>query len=127
MASLACGQCVGAALRAMRLIPASDALAQCSARDARALLELSDSAARAAAIAEASDDADELERAKAARKLASLFAAIRLPHRSIELERRVPTVALATCAPYVCGVFFEQRPDHAGVLFRLGLSPYFPK
>ena len=125
--SAACGQCVGAALRAMRLIPASDALAQCSARDARALLELSDSAARAAAIAEASDDADELERANAARKLASLFAAIHLPRRSIELERRVPNIALATCAPYVCGVFFEQRPDPAGLLFRLGLSPYFPK
>lgn len=123
----ACALCVGASLRALRLIPESDALAACSARDARALLALSDSASRAAAIAEAADEpgADELERARA--KLASLFATVRLQNtpRTITLERRVPDIALATCAPYLCAVLFEQAPDRANVLFRLGLSPYF--
>jgi len=125
----ACGPCVGASLRAMRLIPASDALAQCSARDASALLALSDSAARAAAISEAADEhaADELERTRAARKLASLFPAIQLhtPPKCIELERRVPAIALAACSPYVYGILFEQKSDSALVLLRLGLSPYF--
>ena len=34
----ACALCVGASLRALRMIPESDALAACSSRDARALL-----------------------------------------------------------------------------------------
>jgi hypothetical protein len=110
------------------MIPESDALAACSSRDARALLALSDSAARAAAIAEAADEpAEELERARAASKLAAIFASVKLhtPPRTVRLERRVPDIALATCAPYVCAVLFEQATDHANVLFRLGLSPYF--
>ena len=124
----ACALCVGASLRALRMIPESDALAACSSRDARALLALSDSAARAAAIAEAADEpAEELERARAASKLAAIFASVKLhtPPRTVRLERRVPDIALATCAPYVCAVLFEQATDHANVLFRLGLSPYF--
>ena len=126
-AAPACALCVGASLRALRLIPESDALAACPARDARALLALSDSASRADAIAAASDEPDELERARAASKLASLFAVVRLhnPPKTIPLERRVPDIALSTCAPYVCAVLFEQATDRANVLGRLGLSPYF--
>ena len=125
----ACAACAAAALRAMRLIPESDALAGCSARGARELLCLSDGAARAAAIAEASDEpaADATERARAVRELATLFAVVHLqnPPRSIELERRVPDLELARCSPYLRDVLFAQAPDRANALRRLGLSAFF--
>lgn len=125
----ACAACAAAALRAMRMIPEGDALAGCSARGARDLLCLSDSAARAAAVAEASDEpaADAAERARAIRALSSLFAVVHLHHppRSIALEPRVPDLALAQCSPCLFAALFAQAPDHAGVLRRLGLSAFF--
>jgi hypothetical protein len=128
-AEVACAACVASALRAMRLIPETDALAGCSARGARELLCLSDSAARASAIAVASDEpaADALERARAVRELSSLFAVVHLhnPQRSIELERRVPDIELARCSPYVLDVLFARAPDHANTLRRLGISAFF--
>jgi hypothetical protein len=128
-AEVACAACVASALRAMRLIPETDALAGCSARGARELLCLSDSAARASAIATASDEpaADALERARAVRELSSLFAVVHLhnPKRSIELERRVPDIELARSSPYLLDVLFARAPDHANTLRRLGISAFF--
>jgi hypothetical protein len=128
----ACASCVAASLRALRLIGETDALAnKCSTRNARALLELSDSAARAAAIAEVADPGcDEklaVQLARAHCELGSLFSSIHLarPASVIELGRVVPDIALARRAPYVCNLLFAQAPDTAHVLYRLGIGRFF--
>lgn len=127
----ACASCVAASLRALRLIGETDALAsKCSTRNARALLELSDSWARAAAIAEVADAEADARLARAHLELGSLFSSIHLASPAsaanvVELGRVVPDIALAERAPYVCGLLFAQAPDDAHVLYRLGLGRFF--
>ena len=127
----ACASCVAASLRALRLIGETDALAEgCSTRNARALLELSDSAARAAAIAEVAEPGSDEKLERAHRELGSLFSSIHLARQTnvanvIELGRVVPDIALARRAPYVCDLLFAQAPDTAHVLYRLGLGRFF--